>query len=304
MSAGGYCRPPLTTGPERRRQPRTRPHSMRRAKWLECVGGSCKEERSPTVTIVFSRPADRTPVYQETLVLGPVSHQTAICSGGTRYASYARPAGLSTGLTSAFLWPAIHGGHPCGPSLTRRHRFGSSPVSGDVGFGGSRRPSGWGVLRPPDDVVSLRRAASHPWPALRTPQPAGRRLWADGRSRLRKAFLRAPTRCPEAGGQGSAGPSAAWMPRKSLHGRIYGVSRTALVTGLHMDVPRAWEKNQKFLRETFCPGWRRSGPAAAGERVNFIAGLGVGTQTRSYSAGGLEFGRRRRDFPDTDSPPE
>jgi hypothetical protein len=48
------------------------------------------------------------------------------------------------------------------------------------------------------------------------PQPAGRRLWADDRSRLRKAFLRAPTRCPEAGGQGSAGPSAAWMPRKSL----------------------------------------------------------------------------------------
>jgi hypothetical protein len=48
------------------------------------------------------------------------------------------------------------------------------------------------------------------------PQPAGRRLSRVGRSRLRKAFLRAPTRCPEAGGQGSAGPSAAWMPRKSL----------------------------------------------------------------------------------------
>jgi iron complex outermembrane recepter protein len=28
-----------------------------------------------------------------------------------------------------------------------------------------------GVLRPPDDVVSLRRAAGHPWPALRTPSP-------------------------------------------------------------------------------------------------------------------------------------
>ena len=32
-------------------------------------------------------------------------------------------------------------------------------------------PGGLGVLRPPDDILSLSRGAGHPWPALRTPSP-------------------------------------------------------------------------------------------------------------------------------------
>ncbi|RFP60733.1 hypothetical protein D0Y53_06120 [Luteimonas weifangensis] len=44
-------------------------------------------------------------------------------------------------------------------------------------------------------------------------------------------FLRAPTHLPEAGGPTCAGPSAAWMPPRSLQGRIHGVSRTGRATG-------------------------------------------------------------------------
>ncbi|RFP61988.1 hypothetical protein D0Y53_02740 [Luteimonas weifangensis] len=43
--------------------------------------------------------------------------------------------------------------------------------------------------------------------------------------------LQAPTHCAEAGGPACAGPSAAWMPPRSLQGRIHGVSRTGRATG-------------------------------------------------------------------------
>ena len=34
-------------------------------------------------------------------------------------------------------------------------------------------PDGLGLLRPPDDILSLSRVAGRPWPALRTPSPPG-----------------------------------------------------------------------------------------------------------------------------------